>query len=399
MQKKLTCLLAACCWLFHLMAQPNYPAPSGVYCSCPPTTGSGNGSVLPAVAAKAYVKGILVRVGWKDLEPNAGTYNWSLVDGQISAANIYGKKISLAIGSGPNSPPWLYAAGASSLSFTLPFSGSIPVPWDSTFLHYWTRLADTLGKRYRNDTTVQLVYITNSSQNGFEMQIPFNPSPSYNAIGYSDDRMIASWKQVIDAFRLAFPNHYLTNDFHPVNGSNNVGDSAYAYAKQQLPQRYGANGWWWTQNNTAVYPVQFSILQQSGSSDPFTGIQMANSGINNAASFGTGGMPYALGLAITNHISYWELWNGDITDGSFDSLLSQAATDAVWQGTIDSNWHEAANWSTGIVPTGKTHVSIPAATPHPCQVFLPGAEAARLQLYPGALLQVNETSSLSIARY
>ena len=39
-------------------AQPNYPAPTGIWCSCPPTTGIGNGSVDPTVASKSYVNGI-----------------------------------------------------------------------------------------------------------------------------------------------------------------------------------------------------------------------------------------------------------------------------------------------------------------------------------------------------
>ena len=103
-------------------AQPNYPPPTGVWCSCPPSTGIGNGSVIPDVANKSYVNGILVRVVWKDIEPIDDTYNWSLIDDQITAAVSYGKKISLAIGGGPNTPQWLYGLGANSISYNLPFS-------------------------------------------------------------------------------------------------------------------------------------------------------------------------------------------------------------------------------------------------------------------------------------
>jgi len=51
---------------------------------------------------------------------------------------------------------------------------------------------------------------------------------------------------------------------------------------------------------------------------------MAHSGITSPGSFGTGGMPTALSLAISNNICYWEIWNNDITNGSFDTLLSNA---------------------------------------------------------------------------
>lgn len=308
-----------------ILAQPNYPSPTGVWCSCPPTTGLGNGSVLPAVASKSYVKGILVRVSWKDIETADNISNWALIDNQLAAAKLYGKKISLAIGSGPNSPDWLFSQGAQSISYSVPFSGTIPIPWDTVFITKWTEFIAELGSRYANDTTIQLVYITNSSTNGFEMQLPFNPTPSYLSIGYTDQNIIDSWKQVIDAFSISFPDHYLTNDFHPVNSSNIVADSIYAYAKQNIGSRYGANGWWWTQNNISVYPFQYNILQNSSATNLFTGIQMAHSGVTSPNSFGTGGMPVALNLAISNNICYWEIWNNDITSGSFDSLLSNAS--------------------------------------------------------------------------
>jgi len=305
-------------------SQTNYPAPTGVWCSCPPTTGIGNGSVDPTVASKSYVNGILVRVAWKDIETADNTYNWALIDNQITAAQSYGKKISLAIGGGPNSPNWLYTLGTQSISYTVPFSGTIPIPWDTTFLTKWTEFITVLGNRYVNDTTIQLVYITNSSTNGFEMQLPFNPIPNYTTIGYTDQKIINSWKEVIDAFNSSFPNHYLTNDFHPVNSSNLVADSIYDYANLNIGNRYGANGWWWTQNNTSVYPSQYTILQNSATTNLFTGIQMAYSGVNSSSSFGTGGLPTALDLAISNHICYWEIWNTDITNGSFDTLFSNA---------------------------------------------------------------------------
>jgi hypothetical protein len=156
------------------------------------------------------------------------------------------------------------------------------------------------------------------------MQIPYNPTPSYTSIGYTDQLVIDSWTQIMDVYNAAFPNHYLTNDFHPVNSSDAVADSVYNYAIVNLGSRYGANAWWWTQNNTSVYPSQYAILQHSADSNAFSGIQMAASGVTNPSSFGTGGMPEALNLAISNNVCYWEIWNNDITDGSFDTLLSNA---------------------------------------------------------------------------
>lgn len=319
-----TALALLCGHVGSLKAQLNYPPPTGVYCSCGPTTGVGQGSVATSIAQKPFVKGILVRVGWQHLEPSEDNYNWSLIDGQIAAANTYGKKISLGLGSGPSTPSWVYAAGAQSLQAISPPADTLPVPWDPVFLAKWTDLVADVGAHYANDTTIRLVYITNSSTNGFEMQLPFASTPSLSALGYSDAVHTNSWKTVVNAFGTAFPNHYLTNDHHPVNGSDAVADSVYAHASTVLGGRYGASAWWWTQNNTTVYPAQYDILQTSAMNDPFSGVQFAHSGTTDSAAFGPGGMPAALQLAIDNGVCYWEVWNQDILNADLETLLTDA---------------------------------------------------------------------------
>lgn len=308
-------------------SQPNFPPPSGVYCSCGPTTGMGNGSVDPLVAEKPFVQGILVRMGWNLVEPIDNSYNWALIDGQIAAANSFGKKVSLGIGCGIAIPDWVFDSGAQRLVTSIPFVDTIAVPWDPVFLNKWTEFVSAFGNHYQNDTTIQLVYMTASTGNGFEMQLPFVTSPTLSAIGISDSIMIASWKIILDAFNGAFPNHYLTNDFHPVNGSNVVADSVYAYAVSTIGNRYGANAWWWTQHNTTVYPSQYAILLNSAANNKFSGIQMAHNGTSDSALFGPGGMPAALELAKSNGVCYWEVWNQDILNFTFDSLLSNAICD------------------------------------------------------------------------
>ena len=188
----------------------------------------------------------------------------------------------------------------------------------------WTDLITDLGERYQNDTTIQLVYMTNATSNGFEMQMPFSPSPTYEELGYTEEKVINSWRTVIDQYNAAFPNHYLTNDFHPVNTTDEIGEVVYTYATETIGERYGANAWWWTQNNTEVYPAQYGILQHSTDNNIYSGVQFAKSGVSDSASFGPGGLPAALELAIENNICYWEVWNADIIDGGFDSLFTAA---------------------------------------------------------------------------
>ena len=300
-----------------------FPPPNGIYCSCGPTTASGSGSVAVNISSKPFVQGILVRIGWNTLEPDENNFKWSLLDTQIIRARNFGKKVSLAFGCGPAIPKWVFDKNAKPLIINIPVTDTIAIPWDSTFLVEWSKFIRLAGNRYKNDTTISLVYITNSTGNGYEMQI--NASPSVlTAAGYSDLKMTASWKKIIDAFKIAFPNHYLTNDFHPVNFSNSVSDSVFAYANSVISGRYGASAWWWTQKNTTVYPEQFNILKSSSENNPFSGIQMAYSGLKDSAAFGSGGMPVALQLAMSLKICYWEFWNQDLLSPKFDSLFSAA---------------------------------------------------------------------------
>lgn len=309
----------------YAAAQPSFPPPTGVYCSCGPTTGNGYGSVNPTVAAKPFVQGILVRVGWEYLEPSDDTYNWQILDDQIDRAKQYGKKISLGIPSGILIPQWVFTNGAQRLVTSSPFNDTIAIPWDTYYLNKWTEFISEVGNRYENDTVIQLVYISHSTANGMEMQLPRTTTPTLTAAGYTDTKMINSWKTVIDAFDNAFPNHYLSNDFHPVNNSNAVADSVYEYARNTIGSRYGAGAWWWTQNNAAnVYPAQYDIVKHSAANNSFTTVQFARSGTSDSAQFGAGGMQGALQLAIQDGICYWEIWNEDILNPDFDSLLTFA---------------------------------------------------------------------------
>lgn len=323
---RITALLTFFIFSMMAMAQPNYPAPTGVYCSCGPSTGKGEGSVATKIAEKDFVEGILVRVGWDLCEPNEGSYDWSIIYNQISRANQFGKKVSIGIGNGQLIPNWLIDKGVETMKVLVPpTNDTIAVPWDSIHLHHWTKFIKAFGQEFKNDTTIRLVYITNASTNGFEMQLPFSSSPTLADLNYSDTKMIASWKEVIDAFNAAFPNHYLTNDFHPVNGGDVVADSVYNYASTTIGSRYGANAWWWTQRNTTVYPAQYALLKQSIQEHDFNGVQFANNGTKDSAAFGAGGMPAALQLAKQDGICYWEIWNEDILNPAFEELLSSAS--------------------------------------------------------------------------
>lgn len=298
--------------------------PTGVYVSGGPTTPM-NSSVKASNANFSFVSGVLVRLNWKDLEPTDDAFDWTLIENQIDSANHYGVQISLAVGAGDNLPDWLLPQIE---TYSFNFMGDVAtraVPWDAAFLSEWSEFVLALGNKFDGVPTISMVYITNASANGFEMQLPSGAVvPDWSTLGYSETSIINSWKTVIDAFDEGFPNSFLSNDFHPILGSNTPADSIYNYASTTIGGRYGASAWWWSQHNTTVYPSQFDLLQNSASNS-FATVQVARSGTQDSALLGAGGLYGALQTAKDVGICYWEIWEQDIVNTNFHPLFDTIA--------------------------------------------------------------------------
>jgi len=302
--------------------------PMGLYCSCPPTNNMGSGSVVPAVAQLDHVDGVLVRVAWEDIETSPGVYDWSLIDGQIQAAQSYGIKISLAVVNGLVAPDWLSAMGTQMFDYTFHKSQeSIPVPWDATFQSRWNQFIADLGARYNTEDTISLVYITTSSSNGFEMQLPRSPTDiaNWNAIGYTDELYASAWKSAMDAFADAFPNHPLSHEVHPVLNSDVVAEDVYQYAREHHGDQVGVlAAWWMVHNAEDVYPGMFEILKDA-SYESHSEVQVANSYTNTPDRFSEDGYQGEINLAINSGVRYMEVWNSDLLNTSLTPLMIETA--------------------------------------------------------------------------
>ncbi|MGJ8636810.1 MAG: GC-type dockerin domain-anchored protein [Phycisphaerales bacterium] len=304
------------------------PTPMGLYCSCPPTNPHGSVSVIPSIAQLDHVDGVLVRVAWEDIETSPGVYDWSLIDSQIQAAQTYGIKVSLAVVNGLVAPDWLPGLGVEMFDYIFHDSAeSIPVPWDITFQTRWGQFIDDLGARYESEDTISLVYITNSSSNGFEMQLPRSPADQINwaNIGYTDALYADSWKFAIDAFADAFPNHALAHEVHPVLGSDAVAQEVYDYTRLTHGDQIGVlAAWWMVHNAIDVYPGMFEILQDA-SYQSHSEVQVANSYTNTPERFSDNGYQGEIDLAIDSGVRYMEVWNSDLLNASLTPIMEATA--------------------------------------------------------------------------
>tara|TARA_R110002096_G_scaffold173781_2_gene347938 strand:- start:81054 stop:82229 length:1176 start_codon:yes stop_codon:yes gene_type:complete len=305
-----------------------FEKPMGLYCSCPPTNNFGTGSIIPAIAELDHVDGVLVRVAWEDIETSPGVYDWSLIDGQIQAAQSYGIKISLAVINGLVAPDWLPAIGTQMFDYTFHKSQeSIPVPWDTTFQNRWNQFIADFGARYSTEDTISLVYITTSSANGFEMQLPRSPTDvaNWNAIGYTDEKYASAWKSAMDAFADAFPNHPLSHEVHPVLNSDVVAEDVYQYAREHHGDQVGVlAAWWMVRNAEEVYPGMFEILKDA-SYESHSEVQVANSYTNTPDRFSEDGYQGEINLAIDSGVRYMEVWNSDLLNTSLTPLMIETA--------------------------------------------------------------------------
>lgn len=83
--------------------------------------------------------------------------------------------------------------------------------------------------------------------------------------------------------------------------------------------------------------------------------------------------------------------------GCTDTAFATVALDvATWIGTSNNNWHDPTNWNTGKIPDNKTHVIIVSGTPNACIISNSNAQAASIQVRPGAVLNVKNTRQLLV---
>ncbi len=301
--------------------------PRGLFCSCPPTTASGD-SVLEPVATLPFVDGVLVRIGW-DLvaaTPDPGAWDWSRIDDQLARAAQFDVDIALAVVIGRHAPDWLASAGAAYVDFE--FMGetfSIPAAWDPVFLAHWSSFIAALGERYDGHPRIRIVHMTNASANGFEMQLQ-GAERDWAAAGYTPEAYASSWMTVVDAFDAAFPNTPLDVEVHPVFNEDAVAQQVVQHAQNVIGPRFGVFAAWWTQHNAQdVYPGMYQLLA-GAACDTFGTVQVARSEtVHGPAIFGDGGLAGALDLALAANVGYAEVWNADLLNPELQPMLAEKA--------------------------------------------------------------------------
>ena len=85
------------------------------------------------------------------------------------------------------------------------------------------------------------------------------------------------------------------------------------------------------------------------------------------------------------------LANGETED--YTLTLSQVAN-CRWIGRVSTNWHDANNWSCGVIPDATKSVMIPSGTPFNCEIISADVTINRIWIQPGATITVDNPRKL-----
>jgi len=207
---------------------------------------------IPAAAlALPGVEGIVIRASWRKLQPSAQEPIFKSIDEQFAAARRFGKKVSLSIEAGVDTPDWVYTLGARPYQFVLDGDGGdrmcqrgrIPIPWDPVYLDAFKQLIRAASHRFNRSTVLTHVKVTGLGAVGQPAALPHAPGRTLSNgqktctttdevsgwldVGYSRQRVLQTWREMIEAYAQNFSSHRLavvidTQGFPPIDERGQV---------------------------------------------------------------------------------------------------------------------------------------------------------------------------------
>lgn len=100
------------------------------------------------------MKGIPIVVGWNELEPEDGVYNWDLVDDIIKKAAAHDKYVFTLLWLNPVNAEWLYEKGVPKVEINTfkrdPHFATLPYPMDEKYKVYSERMITQFAEHIRN---------------------------------------------------------------------------------------------------------------------------------------------------------------------------------------------------------------------------------------------------------
>jgi len=194
--------------------------PRGIYVMV--NAGDPDGSIKNSVN-KSYIDGALIGAAWSQIQPNQSTIDWTKMDRALKIVNDAGKKASLVIFPGKNSPDWIYLS-AREWNFHNDDGDLVkyPDPTDPKFYDLWFTLVKAFGNHYKDSSITQVSMCGGTGALcGLRFyKIPPTDSTTLPADWNSANRsfIIDQWEKTVDLYASVFPQTRLTFEIQTTSG-------------------------------------------------------------------------------------------------------------------------------------------------------------------------------------
>lgn len=211
----------------------------------------------------AGMDGIALVIGWSEIEPSMGQFQWTLLDQWLTTAN--GKKIDLIVTAGNDTPSWLFdpppgGGGAKALNFTIsPHSGAtgqcqsltMAAPWDAAFLARWDVMLAALAAHLKANhayDSITLLRLTGINRTTDEFRLPAETPQStglpcvtdaialWQSAGYKPSLLLQAWGAIMTSFQKSFPDKAFSIAIIPTNPFPAIGEDG-AKIKGTVPDQ------------------------------------------------------------------------------------------------------------------------------------------------------------------
>ena len=338
----------------QLVSAPPMTKAYGVYClpagETPGQTVVLTGSAMKSLWSAPYISGMALRETWSvNQTANNSTYDWSFFDSGLAQAQLYNKKISLAVAAGAFCPTWLITAGAQYISITVQTSFQqsaqtlkMVLPWDPIFQSKWSNLVTAMGARYDADPNVAYVYIggTGTYIESFMVQ----NQTDYNTFAAAGG--LPSWIQGVEAVIDMYGHSFKKTPFVLAVGNPCAQLASEQAAGQQAVQQVIAYGF-------SKYPLQFGVVNQgldqdsdntakyegpgyflnstitSNAAAAPVGFQTLTAATGNKSKYSVGDLSTALTAGVNLGGHFIEVYRADCANTAYTSLLQSVNTQLI----------------------------------------------------------------------
>jgi hypothetical protein len=220
---------------------------------------------------EGFDSGTLIRVEWSFINPSRGVYNFDAIERELELAVQHDSSIHLAVLDSKSMPQYVKDKCQ---TFDYEFEGNLEqtcVPWNPQYQRYKRELINALGAKFDNHSKLAGVYFTYAAMsNGIEMHFRVDED-QFTTAGYSEDRLLESYNDVMDMYADAFKLTSVIMEVHEVFGEPDLAESAFEHCYDILGTRCGIAIWWCAsriatnsrESEFSVYPIAKQALELS----------------------------------------------------------------------------------------------------------------------------------------